>query len=149
MTMKKALFATLAAAVFATASMIAAQKTQEPAIGGYCPVAYLAANTAQKGDAKVTSTFDGQTFHLTNTMVKQMFDKEPAKYAPAYQGYCAAGVAKGMKLTSDPELFTVVDGKAYLFSTREAKQMFDADKASMIAMGKKNWPAVAKQAVTK
>ena len=149
MTMKKALLSTLAVAVLAGASVFAAQKSEEPAIGGYCPVAYQAAKMAQKGDAKVTSTFEGQTFYLTNAMVKQMFDKEPAKYAPAYQGFCAAAVAKGMKLKSNPELFTVEGGKTYLFSTVEAKKMFDADKANMIAMANGNWPKVAKMAVAK
>ena len=149
MTMKKALLSTLAVAVMAGASVLAAQKSDEPAIGGYCPVAYQAAGKAQKGDPKVTSTFESQTFRLTNPMVKQMFDKEPAKYAPGYQGFCAAAVAKGMKLKSNPELFTVENGKTYLFSTAQAKQMFDKDKANMIAMANANWPKVAKMAVAK
>ena len=40
---------------------------------------------ASKGDPKFTSTVDGQTYQLTNAMVKDMFDKEPAKYTPSYQ----------------------------------------------------------------
>jgi YHS domain-containing protein len=82
-------------------------------------------------------------------MGKEMFDKEPAKYAPAHQGFCAAAVAKGMKLKSNPELFTVEGGKTYLFSTVEAKKMFDAEKTNMIAMANKNWPSVSKMSAAK
>jgi YHS domain-containing protein len=149
MNLKKALLSTLAVALLAGASIVSAQKTSEPAIGGYCPVAYQAANKAQKGDSKVTSTFGGQTFLLTNSMVKDMFDKDPAKYAPAYQGYCASAVAKGMKLKADPKLFTVENGKTYLFSSAQAKAMFDKDKAGMIDMANHNWPEVSKITVAK
>ena len=41
------------------------------------------------------------------------------------------------------------NGKTYLFSTAQAKQMFDADKVNMIAMANANWPKVAKMAVAK
>lgn len=149
MNLRNAALATVVVALLAGVSILSAQKSNEPAIGGYCPVAYQAANMAQKGDPNVTGTFDGQTYYLTNAMVKEMFDKAPAKYAPAYRGYCAAAVAKGMKLKSNPELFTVEGGKTYLFSTAEAKAMFDRDKASMIEMANRNWPTVSKMHVAK
>jgi YHS domain-containing protein len=144
MNLKKAALSAIALAVLAGATMLSAQKSNEPAIGGYCPVAYQAAKMAQKGDPAFASTFEGQTFLLSNGMAKQMFDKEPAKYAPAYQGFCAAAVARGMKLKSNPELFTVEGGKTYLFSTAEAKAMFDKNKANTITMANQNWPKVSK-----
>ena len=124
-------------------AIVSVQAASEPAIGGYCPVAYKAAKMAQKGDPAITSTYDGQTFRLSSAMAKQMFDKAPAEYAPAYHGYCAAAVAKGMKVKANPELFTVENGRTYLFSTAEAKAMFDKDKAKMIAMADQNWPKVS------
>lgn len=139
----KATFVTAVAVLFAGLTILSAQGASDPAIGGYCPVAYKAAKMAQKGDRNFTSTYDGQTFWLTNAMAKQMFDKAPAEYAPVYHGYCAAAVAKGMKVKANPELFTVEGGKTYLFSTADAKAMFDKDKAKMIAMADQNWPKVS------
>ena len=135
--------ATLAAVLFVGLALVSTQAADEVAIGGYCPVAYKAAKMAQKGDPNVTSTYDGQTFRLSNAMAKQMFDKAPAEYAPAYHGYCAAAVARGMKVKANPELFTVEGGKTYVFSTAEAKAMFDKDKAKMIAMADQNWAKVS------
>ena len=58
-----------------------------------------------------------------------MFDA-PGKYVPAYEGFCATAGAPGMKLESDPKLFTVHNGRAYLFSNTEAKAMFDGTSAA-------------------
>jgi YHS domain-containing protein len=143
MRITKPAFVTAVAVLLAGIAVVTLQAASEPAIGGYCPVAYKAAKMAQKGDPKVTSTYDGQTFQLSNAMAKEMFDKAPADYAPAYHGYCAAAVAKGMKVRANPELFTVEGGKTYLFSTAEAKAMFDMDKAKMIGTADRNWPKVA------
>jgi len=74
---------------------------------------------------------------------------EPAKFTPSYQGYCATAVAQGMKLASSPELFVVEGGKTYLFSTAQAKQMFEMDKKGTIAKADANWPKVSKMPVSK
>jgi len=61
---------------------------------------------------------------------------------PAYDGLCATAVAQGMKLLSDPTLFTIHNGRAYLFSAAEAKAMFDRDKAGTISKADAEWPKV-------
>jgi YHS domain-containing protein len=49
----------------------------------------------------------------------------------------------GKKIESNPELFTVHEGVTYLFSTAEAKAMFDKDPAASIAKADKNWPSLS------
>lgn len=143
--MRKKIAAIALGALMAAAALIA---QNSPAIGGYCPVAYAAMGKAVKGDPAHSSDYHGQHFLFSNADAKKMFDKGPKKFAPAYSGYCAAAVAKGMKVKSDPTLFTVHDGRTYLFSTEEAKGMFDASKDKMISMADKQWPAVAKKPET-
>ncbi|MDP1569302.1 MAG: YHS domain-containing (seleno)protein [Vicinamibacterales bacterium] len=113
------------------------------ALGGYCPVAYVAMNQAMKGNPAISSTHKGKTYLLANADAKKMFDAAPEKYVPAYDGICATGVAMGMKLESKPDLFVVHEGKAYLFSDAKAKAMFEQDKAGTIAKANANWPKVS------
>ncbi len=120
------------------------QAAHSPALGGYCPVAYLAMKTAVKGDPGQRSTYKGQTYLFTNAEAKQMFDAAPEKYLPAYDGYCATAVAQGVKLTSDPRIFVVHNGRTYLFSNAAAKAMFEKDPAGTIAKADANWPKVAR-----
>jgi YHS domain-containing protein len=113
---------------------------QEPAIGGYCPVAYLAAGKALKGDPKYSVEHEGHLYYFVNAEAKKAFEDEPAKFIVKYDGWCATGVALGKKLTSDPKLFTVHDGKTYLFSSRDAKRAFDKDIENFITKAEQNWP---------
>lgn len=147
--MRKFAFPVILTVVLAFASMLAAQKMHEPAIGGYCPVAYKAMNKAVKGDTKYSSMHNGETFWFVNADAKAMYDKDPEGYTPEYHNYCATGVAMGMKIVSDPTVFTVHDGKTYLFSNKEAKAMFDKDMAGMVTKADKNWPSVMSKPVSK
>jgi YHS domain-containing protein len=151
MQLKKALYSILALAMVAagTLASVQAQAQKDVAIGGYCPVAYSAAGMASKGDAKFTSVVEGRTYQLTNAMVKEMFDKEPAKFTPAFKGYCATGVAKGMKLEVDPTQYVIEGGKTYVFSSADAKKMFEMDKAGTIKAANANWAKVDKMPVSK
>ena len=110
-------------------------------LGGYCAVAYVAAQKALYGDPKYQSEYKGKTYHFINDDAKKAFDKEPAKFAKAiqYDTYCATGVALGKKLLTDPALFSIVNGKVYLFSSQGAKDAFDKDPKGMIAKAEANW----------
>ena len=54
-------------------------------LGGYCSVAYVAAQKALYGDPKYASEYEGKTYHFINDDAKKAFDKEPAKFANAIQ----------------------------------------------------------------
>ena len=128
------------AAIASFAQSEAPKPSNGPALDGFCPVAYVEMKQAVKGDPKHSSVHEGRTYHFSNAQAKQMFDNAPAKYVPAYDGICATGVAMGMKLKSDPTLFIVHNGKAYLFSEAKAKAMFEKDTAGIIAKADANWP---------
>jgi len=138
---------TLVLAVLAVAAVSLAaagdHATDDVALGGYCPVAYVAMGKAVEGDSMIVSEYEGKTYHLANAKAKMMFDKSPESYVVAYGGFCATGVAHDMKVESNPTLFVVRDGKTYLFSKSEAKAMFTADEAGTVAKADKNWPAIA------
>jgi YHS domain-containing protein len=118
-------------------------ETGDVALGGYCPVAYAAMGKAVKGDPKFASEYEGTTYYLANGKAKKMFDKAPQDYVVAYDGWCATGMAHGMKVESDPTVFVVRDGKTYLFSNEEAEAMFTKDAAGVIAKADENWSASA------
>lgn len=85
------------------------------ALEGYCPVAYFAVDKAIKGKPEFASTYKDVTYYFVNADAKAAFDKEPAKYVPAYGGWCALGMAVGDKFPVDPTHFKIIDGKLNLF----------------------------------
>lgn len=113
-----------------------------PAFGGYCPVAYVAKGMAVKGDPEVTLNYEGHLYQFAMPMAKEMFEKNPAKYHVAYDGWCATAISMGKKIKSDPALFTVLDGTTYLFSSDEAKKMFDHGPEQHVSKGDKQWASL-------
>jgi YHS domain-containing protein len=112
--------------------------------GGSCPVTYLMMEKDMKGDPKISSTVDGKTYYLANADAKKLFDAEPNKYLPKYDGYCATAVAMGKKVDSDHQFFTFYNGATYLFSNKMAKDTFDKDPKMMVKNADKNFTALNK-----
>lgn len=112
-------------------------------IGGYDAVAFHTKSMAKKGDAKFSATYQGATWHFASAENRDLFAAEPAKFAPAYGGWCSVGAAKGKKINIDPNFFAVVDGQLYLNSSKGAHEnVFKADVPGTIAMGERNWKTI-------
>jgi len=135
------LFKTLALLISAIAFTATAQ-AEKVALDGYCPVCYIAAGKAAKGDSKFSSEYEGKTYHFVSEEVKATFDASPKKWLPAYDGFCAYGVAKGKKFAGDPKVFTVVDGVTYLNFNEDISKKFNKDAKGFITEAEKNWPKV-------
>ncbi len=117
-------------------------KKESVALNQYCPVAYVAMGKAVKGDSKFTSRYQGKKYYLLNADAKKMFDADPEKYLPKYDGYCATAVAMGKKMETNPELYSVHEGATYLFSSEDAKSAFDKDPEATITMADKQFAAL-------
>ena len=114
-------------------------KSAGPALGGYCPVAYVAMNQAVKGDLKFAMKHKGRRYLFVNADAMKMFKKTPEKFAVSYDSWCATAMAMGQRVASDPTQFTVRAGVTYLFSNAEARQMFDGDAEAMVVKADAAW----------
>jgi YHS domain-containing protein len=94
----------------------AAKPFETEALGanGYDLVAYQTENKAVPGNSDFYSFNNGVIYLFANQPHKDLFDKNPEKYLPAYGGYCAMAMTLGKKHPTDPQAFLVVDGKLYL-----------------------------------
>lgn len=111
-------------------------------VGGYCPVAYKMAGKPIQGKKEFAVEHKGKSYYLANEKAKKAFNKEPAKYAIKYDGWCATGLSKGTKVQGDPSVFMVHEGETYLFSSKKAKKMFEKNPAEMIEKADKNWKKI-------
>ena len=82
---------------------------------GYSPVSYLDNHKAEPGSPRFTAEHNGITYFFTTNAQRQTFVSDPAKYEPAYGGYCAYGCAVNGLFTPNPESFKIIDGKVNLF----------------------------------
>ena len=85
------------------------------ALEGYDPVSYFDGKPLE-GKAAYSARYKGILYHFANPSNLAKFKASPAKYEPAYGGWCAYAMGEtGDKVKIDPETYTVLDGKLYLF----------------------------------
>jgi len=85
------------------------------AIKGYDPVAYFLEGRPVKGMASIAYDFDDGRYFFSSAKNRDLFSASPDRYAPQFAALCAAGLADGRTVESDPTAFVVRDGKLYLF----------------------------------
>jgi YHS domain-containing protein len=107
---------------------------------GYDPVAYVKENRPVQGDPKFSSTYRTAIYHFASAANKAAFDKNPAKYAPRYGGFCAVSMSKGrLEPNIDPNVFFVYKGKLYVCSDAKGAKRFLTNPDVNIQKADKNW----------
>lgn len=120
------------------------------AVGGYDVVAYHKAGAPTMGSSKFTAEYQGVTWNFASADNRDAFTASPAKYAPAYGGWCSAGASKGKKVATMPQFWKIVDGQLYLNSSEVAHtKLFLGDTAGVIRKGEMNWKTIYATAANK
>ena len=93
------------------------KKKANLAIKGYDPVAYFkeGGNKATKGKKSISTNYKSVTYYFSSESNKELFLKNPARYEPAYGGWCAWAMSNGSKTEVNPKTYIVKDGRLYLF----------------------------------
>lgn len=110
--------------------------------GGYDLVSYFTESKPVRGSGRYNVEYQGVTYLFSSEANKAAFEKDPAKYLPAYGGYCAYGVAKGKKFWADPTVWEIVDGTLYLNLDKSIQQEWDKDKPGYITQADSNWGSI-------
>lgn len=112
------------------------------AVQGYDVVAYFTDGKPVKGSAQFASSHGGGTYHFASAEHKASFDKEPAKYAPQFGGYCAWAVSKNSLAKIEPDAFQVVNGRLLLQYDKSIREKFSKDTPGNLAKADGNWPGL-------
>lgn len=135
----------LAAKLFAQTETKSVYVTKAGAIKGYDPVAYFTQNKPVKGAADIVFEWSGATWHFTSAENRDLFKQNPGKYAPQYGGWCAYGWAQGYPAKTEPEAWSIVDGKLYLNYDRSVRSDWNKKQAAYIQTANKNWANARKK----
>src|SRR4051794_24482298 len=124
---------------------VVAQKSEvfiegDAAIRGYDPVAYFKAGKPVMGSKQFSYQWKGANWYFANQEDLDAFKAAPEKYAPQYGGYCAYGLSQGHKSTTEPDVWTIVNGKLYLNYDKDVQSTWKKDRDKYIVTADKNWP---------
>ena len=112
------------------------------AINGIDPVAYFTQGKPVEGSDAERLTYMGADFLFASAENREMFETNPAKYAPRYGGYCAYAVSNGYTATTDPKAWSIHKDRLYLNYSRAVRALWAVDKDGHIASADANWPSV-------
>jgi YHS domain-containing protein len=114
------------------------------AIRGTDPVAYFTEGKPVPGKPEFTHKWGDATWQFASAQNRDLFAKNPEKYAPQYGGFCAWAVSQGYTATTDPNAWKIVDNKLYLNYNSAVQWGWEKDISGNVAKGDKNWPGIVK-----
>ena len=112
------------------------------AVKGYDVVSYQQKSGPKKGKAKYLASHDDAIYYFYSADNRDAFKADPEKYAPAFGGYCAMGVALNKKLDVDPLAYRLVDGTLYLNLNKQVQKKWLTDIEGNIATANRNWTGI-------
>jgi YHS domain-containing protein len=128
------------ALALAAAGLSGALFAQSPPVSlkGHDPVAYFTDGRPVKGSASINYDFDDARYLFASQKNRERFASSPERYAPQFAGLCTTGLSMGVKAEADPSVFKIVDGKLYVFSSAQARDMAEQDP-SLLARARDNY----------
>jgi len=109
------------------------------AINGYDVVAYFKEGKPVKGTTDFNVSYKGASWHFATKENAELFKTNPGKYEPQYGGYCAFGCSRGYKAKTNPDAWTIVDGKLYLNYNTDVRDTWNKDQQGYIKKADANW----------
>lgn len=142
--MQKILFSLL---MFLSLNAFAADKayfeTSKGAINGYDAVAYFTKSAPVKGNKKYHYQWKNNNWYFSSAEHLAMFKESPEKYAPQYGGFCAFAAANNALAKTEPEAWSIVDGKLYLNYSLKVQGKWTKNQAGFIKKADKNWSGLS------
>lgn len=113
------------------------------AVHGFDVVAFFTDRRPVVGTARFAVVHEAATYRFASKANLEAFKANPAKYAPAFGGYCAYGVSVGAKFDGDPRYWRIVDGRLYLNRDAGIQKAWLKDVPGAIRKARVNWPKIA------
>ena len=116
------------------------------AIGGHDTVAYrdvaaLTAHSALKGEKSWVHEWRGATWRFGSEQSYNLFKVDPAKYQPAYGGFCSNALSLGEGLVrTDGSHWEILDDRLHLFyAARGRDRWLDGNQATYREQADRAW----------
>ena len=112
------------------------------AIGGYDPVAFYTDRKPTLGAADVELSYGGAVWRFANIGNRAAFAAHPEVYMPQFGGYDPVGIAHGVAVPGNPEVWTIVGNSLFLFHDQARLQTFSTDPERLTDAAERKWPGL-------
>jgi YHS domain-containing protein len=102
-------------------------------------VPYFEDQEAVKGKKWMLERVGGATYYFASGANRYTFLRDAPRYQPQFGGYCAGSMAMGKLEDIDPEVFSVYQGKLYLFNNETMRDFFMRNPSRSIPEATQNF----------
>jgi hypothetical protein len=113
------------------------------AIYGYDPVAFFTEARPVAGSDNCEYHYGGVVWRFANIGNRAAFAASPNVYMPQYGGYDPIGVAQGIAVPGNPNVWLVIGQRLFLFYNDDRREKFAANPDRVIGPADRGWPAIA------
>ena len=113
--------------------------TDAGAIDGYDTVSYFTDGRAERGKAEITAQWNGAEWRFVSQEHRDIFIADPNKYTPEYGGFCALGMAHGGDVPTNPEAWSIWNGKLYLNMIKDVRTTWLYNPEKLTARADQKW----------
>ena len=112
------------------------------AIDGYDPVAFFTDRKSELGSGSFEFRHAGAVWRFTSSGNRSAFTERPDVYMPKYGGYDPVGVARGVAVPGNPQLWAIVNERLFLFYDDAQRKKFMSNPPRYLATSEHRWPDV-------
>lgn len=112
------------------------------ALQGYDAVAFFTEGKAVKGSSEFLLQHQGATYLFASDAHLELFKQDPARYEPAFGGYCAYGVSQGHLAPVQIDTWQIQAGRLLLNYDGGIRRRFDKDRERLLSKADHNWPEI-------
>lgn len=111
----------------------------DDAISGYDAVAYFTEGRPVEGLNQYSMDYMGAEWKFASQENLELFQADPEAYAPQYGGYCAWAMSQDYTASTEPDLWTIHDGKLYLNYSESVNDRWKGNMLEFIRQADINW----------
>lgn len=106
---------------------------------GHDPVSYFTLKQPVPGNPAIKTDHEGVTYRFANEENRALFVKNPEKYTPQYNGFCANGLVYAIPLGGNHDTYKIIDGRLFMFGGANSKKYFEMDEARNLKLAEDYW----------
>jgi len=106
---------------------------------GHDPVSYFNLKQPAPGNPAIKAVHGGVTYRFVSEENRALFVKNPDKFAPQYNGFCANGMVYAIPLGGNHDTYKIIDGRLFIFGGANSKKYFEMDETRNLKLAEDYW----------
>lgn len=108
-------------------------------LGGHDPISYYRQARPTPGRPDIRVEIDGVIYRFASESARAEFQRDPARWVPAFGGHCAYGMVHALPIPARADVFEILDGRLYLFSSERSRAWFLMEREVNLQLASRWW----------